>query len=79
MKVMILDRGAGEIVYPADWSAELKPEGHMRLVDPTDSCSLEISLLPLRLSKKAELPVDQFLRETLAAEGLESGEVHLDA
>jgi hypothetical protein len=78
-KVLILDRGAAEVVYPADWSAELKPEGHMRLVDPTDACSLEISLLPFRLSEKAELPVDHLLVETLSSDGREAGEIRLEA
>ncbi len=78
MKVLVLDRGAAEIVYPADWSATLERDGHMRLADPTDSCSLEVSLLPFRMSQKVEVPVDQILRETFTGEDHPCGQIHVE-
>ena len=44
-KILILDRGVVELAFPREWTVKTNPSGYLELVDPTDSCKLEVSYL----------------------------------
>ena len=61
---MVMDRGAVEMGYPADWSVEPDPQGYMRFEDPEENVILEASYLPLPQVPDLPTPAEQ-LREVL--------------
>ncbi len=64
-KILVVDRGAAEIAYPADWIVKPEPAGHLGITDPTDSAKLEISYLPFAIPKSDGPPLAQLLRRSL--------------
>lgn len=46
-KILILDRGVVELAFPREWTVKANLSGYLELVDPTDSCKLEVSYLKL--------------------------------
>jgi hypothetical protein len=46
-KILILDRGVVELAYPREWTVKANPSRYLELVDPTDSCKLEVSYLKM--------------------------------
>jgi hypothetical protein len=55
-KILVIDRGHAELAYPAAWNADPDPGGHLRLIDPTRTCRLEVSYLRLPPVPRDALP-----------------------
>lgn len=64
-KIVVLDRGNVEFLYPDDWSVSRNPDGHITLSDPTASCRLEVSYTKVP-PEAANLPLDGLLRRLLS-------------
>lgn len=71
--VLILDRGNAELIVPAGWTISAGEGGSLKVVDPRDQCSLEISYLRVPVAGVKLPDVDEILR-MLMAEGTK-GEV----
>ena len=65
MKIVVLDRGNVEFLYPEPWSLSGSKEGYLTLSDPTESCRLEVSYAKLPAEAEA-LPVERLLQALLA-------------
>lgn len=63
-KVIVLDRGNVEFLYPGDWLMGSATNGYLTLTDPTESCRLEVSYVPVP-AEAADLPVIELLRRLL--------------
>lgn len=63
--ILILDRGHTELVVPADWPVSAQPGGSLKITDPRDQCSLEISCMSTP-DPGVTAPVGLFLESTLA-------------
>ena len=63
-KVVVLDRGNLEFLYPSEWSLARSREGYITLSDPTESCRLEVSYTRVP-SAGAEAPVEELLGRLL--------------
>lgn len=64
-KVLICDRGNLEFLYPRKWSLDLKTDGRVVLIDPSDSCRLEVSYFCVPLAGVEPPPLTEFLRDAL--------------
>jgi hypothetical protein len=67
-KILVLDRGGMELIYPGEWSAHPEPTGVVVLQDPDKSLRLEVLFGRLSRDESAEatlLPVDDVLRHFL--------------
>jgi len=67
-KVIVLDRGNVELLYPGDWSVKPDPGGFVVLTDPTDSCKLELSYLRLPPLPPGAPSLEERLRHALINE-----------
>ncbi len=65
-KVLILDRGNVELLFPGDWSFQPDPEGFAVLKDPGDAARLEVSYLALPALPPGTPPVEVRLQEVMA-------------
>lgn len=63
-KVVVLDRGNIEFLYPGDWSIAASKEGYLTLSDPSESCRLEVSYQKVP-PPAAEIPVARLLERLL--------------
>lgn len=63
-KIVVLDRGNVEFLYPRGWSVSRTQEGYITLSDPTQSCRLEVFYTRVP-PDAADVPVDRLLRELL--------------
>jgi hypothetical protein len=74
--VLVLDRGIVELVVPEGWPVLPQPGGSIKITDPRDDCSLEISYLRTA-GLTVTLPVARFLEQVLAdtPEAVEHGRV----
>jgi hypothetical protein len=68
-KVMILDRGHVELLFPRDWSFRPDPEGFAVLKDPGDSARLEVSCLTLPVLPPGTPPVEERLGQVMSQSG----------
>lgn len=77
--VLILDRGNVELVIPAGWPVLPQPGGSIKVTDPKDDASLELSYLTVP-GLTSVPPVKDFLEEVLAGtpDAVERGPVHLE-
>jgi len=64
-KIVVLDRGNVEFLYPDDWSVSRNQDGHITLSDPTESCRLEVSYTKIP-PEAASFPLDRLLRRLLS-------------
>ena len=64
-KIVILDRGNVEFLYPDRWSVARNKDGYITLSDPTESCRLEVSYTKVS-SQAAGFPVERLLRQLLS-------------
>ena len=63
-KVIVLDRGNLEFLYPDDWVVGPAPQGYLVLTDPTESCRIEVSYMKVP-AEAVEVPVAELLRRLL--------------
>jgi hypothetical protein len=64
-KVIVLDRGNVEFLYPGDWLlAGPATSGYLTLTDPTESCRLEVSYMTVP-AEAADIPVVELLNRLL--------------
>lgn len=63
--VLILDRGNVELVIPTGWLVLPQPAGSIKVTDPGDDASLEISYITVP-GLAAPPPVREFLEQVLA-------------
>ena len=63
-KVIVLDRGNVEFLYPGDWVVGPAPQGYLVLTDPTESCRIEVSYIKVP-AEAVEVPVVELLRRLL--------------
>ena len=63
-KVIVVDRGNVEFLYPGDWGISRGPHGAITLSDPTQACRLDVSYTKLPRDA-GELPLDELLRQLL--------------
>lgn len=64
-KIVVLDRGNVEFLYPEHWRAARSKEGFVTLSDPTESCRLEVSYTKVPKTA-AGFPVERLLRQLLS-------------
>lgn len=77
--VLVLDRGNVELVVPSGWPVMPQPSGSIKVTDPGDNASLELSYLTVP-GLSSPPPVDQFLEAVLAdtPDALERGPVQME-
>jgi hypothetical protein len=63
-KIVVLDRGNVEFLYPVDWNVSRSSEGYLTLSDPTESCRLEVSYTKVP-AEAASVPVERLLQQLL--------------
>jgi len=63
-KIVVIDRGNVEFLYPDDWSVTRNKDGYITLSDPTESCRLEVSYTKVP-PEASEVPVERLLRQLL--------------
>jgi len=63
-KIVVIDRGNVEFLYPEQWSATRSKEGFITLSDPTESCRLEVSYTKVP-PEAVGFPVDRLLQKLL--------------
>lgn len=63
-KIVVLDRGNVEFLYPHDWGVTRSKEGYITLSDATESCRLEVSYTKVP-PEASNLPLDRLLRQLL--------------
>lgn len=64
-KVIVLDRGNVEFLYPRDWRVARGPQGAITLSDPTESCRLDVSYTR-HAEDMSAAAVEELLRQLLA-------------
>ncbi len=64
-KVVVLDRGNVEFLYPGDWTLGRGPHGSLTLGDPTESCRIDVSYTKLT-PEAASVPIEELLRALLS-------------
>ncbi len=67
-KILVLDRGGMELIYPGQWSVHPEPTGVLALQDPNKSVRLKVLFGRLSRDESTEsalLPVDNVLRHFL--------------
>ena len=67
-KILVLDRGSLEFIYPGDWSVHPEPTGCLTLCNPTQDCRLDVLFGRLSRAQSGEpslVPVDEVLRHFL--------------
>ena len=76
-KIVVLDRGNVEFLYPETWNVSRTREGYITLTDPTESCRLEVSYTKVP-PEAAGFPVEKLLQKLLAQvpESGSSPEIH---
>jgi hypothetical protein len=67
-KILVIDRGDIELAYPGDWDVQFDPSGHVKLVDPADSCSLEVSNLRVGGRVGDVPPLETLLTQAISAD-----------
>lgn len=56
MKIIVLDRGNVEFLYPGEWTVSRGQQGSVTLSDPTESCRLDVSYTRLPAGATAVPP-----------------------
>ncbi len=63
-KIVVLDRGNVEFLYPVDWTVTRSKEGYITLSDPTESCRLEVSYTKVP-TEASNVAADRLLQQLL--------------
>jgi hypothetical protein len=63
-KIVVLDRGNVEFLYPEAWNVTRNKDGYITLTDPTESCRLEVSYTKVP-PEAAGVALDRLLRQLL--------------
>ena len=63
-KIIVLDRGNLEFLYPGDWNIAKAPAGYVVLSDPSESCRLDVSYSKVP-DVTEPFPVELLLRRLL--------------